>query len=287
MAGVSQVHREGLINGVRLHWVESGEGPLVVLLHGFPEFWYSWRHQISALAEAGYRVIAPDMRGYNLSEKPKGVRSYHIEKLVADVIGLIDEAGASRCALVGHDWGGVIAWQVAIRHPERIEKLTIMNAPHPIVFSEKLWTWAQFKKSFYVLQFQLPIAEWFIRRNGFALLDEMLQKDPVHKEAFSAEDRRLYIEALGQPGALTAALGYYRSAFRSSWSHRPKREVLEVPTQVIWGEQDPYLGLSLLEGLERWVRHLRVDRVSDASHWVQCDAPERVNTYLLDFLTTG
>ncbi len=279
------MHRETRVNGVRLHLVEHGEGPLVVLLHGFPEFWYSWRYQINALAEAGYRVIAPDMRGYNLSEKPKGLASYRMDALVGDVLGLIKDAGEESAVVVGHDWGGVVAWQVALRHPRFVEKLSILNAPHPVVFAKKLRTWEQFQKSLYILQFQLPIAEHVIRRDGFALLDKMLQVDPVHKEAFTAEDRRLYCEALGREGALTGGLSYYRAAARDLSSYRPREEIVEVPTQVIWGEQDKYLGLSLLEGLERWVRVLRVDRVADASHWVQCDAPAQVNALLLDFLT--
>lgn len=281
------IHRETRVNGVRLHLVEYGEGPLVVLLHGFPEFWYSWRHQIGALAEAGYRVIAPDMRGYNLSEKPKGLASYRMEALVGDVLGLIKDAGEESAVVVGHDWGGVVAWQVALRHPRVVEKLAILNAPHPVVFAKKLRTWEQFQKSLYILQFQSPFAERVIRRDGFALLDKLLQRDPVHTEAFSEEDRRLYCEALGQEGALTAGLNYYRAAARDLSSYWPKRQIVEAPTQVIWGEQDKYLGLSLLEGLEHWVRVLRVDRISDASHWVQCDTPERVNALLLEFLLGG
>ena len=274
-------------NGVRLHVVEAGEeaAPLVVLLHGFPEYWYSWRHQIDPLVGAGYRVMVPDMRGYNLSEKPQGLAAYHIDTLAADVVGLIDAAGKEKAIVVGHDWGGAIAWHVALEHTKRVEKLAILNAPHPVVFARELRRPSQFKKSLYILYFQLPWAEKKLAEGNFRLMDKMLQRDPVHREAFSEEDRRLYCQAMAQPGALTAALNYYRKAARSLGMLLPKQRRLELPTLVIWGEQDPYLGLSLLDGLDKYVSPLRIERIPDASHWVQCDTPAKVNEALVAFFS--
>ena len=150
------IHRDEAVGGLRLHWVEAGEGPLVLLLHGFPEHWLAWRHQIPALASAGFRVVAPDLRGYNLSEKPKGVSSYRMELLAGDVANLVRHLGYQRTFLVGHDWGGAIAWCVPALHPGLVEKLAILNAPHPILFRQKLATFAQAKRSSYVFFFQLP-----------------------------------------------------------------------------------------------------------------------------------
>jgi pimeloyl-ACP methyl ester carboxylesterase len=269
-----------------LHYVEAGTGPLVVLLHGFPEFWYSWRHQIPALADAGFRVIAPDMRGYNLSGKPKGVRPYQLETLAADVAGLIRHAGATRATVVGHDWGGLVAWQVPLHHPEVLEKLIILNAPHPGAARRELRTLAQLRKSWYIFFFQLPVLpEWTIRRREFAGIAKILRTDPVRPGAFSPEDVRRYQQALAQPGALTAALNYYRALFRRSlreWS-KPIPPIT-VPTLVIWGERDLYLGLPLLEGLREWVPDLRIERLPEASHWIQVDAPEKVNRWMIEFL---
>jgi epoxide hydrolase 4 len=280
------MHRHAVVNGVRLHYVETGDGPLIVLLHGFPEFWYSWRHQIAALAAGGFRVIAPDMRGYNLSGKPKGVHAYRLEALTGDVAGLIRHAGAARATVVGHDWGGVVAWHVPIHHPDAVERLIILNAPHPGAARREIRTLAQLRKSWYIFFFQLSgLPEWSIRRGEFAGMAKMLRTEPVRPGAFTAEDVRLYQEAIARPGALTAALNYYRALFRRSWREWSKPiPPITIPTLVIWGERDPYLGLPLLEGLREWVPDLRVERVPDASHWIQVDAPEKVNGLMIEFL---
>jgi pimeloyl-ACP methyl ester carboxylesterase len=274
------------VNGVRLHWVEAGAGPLVVLLHGFPEHWYAWRHQIGALAAAGFRVIAPDMRGYNLSEKPRGVRPYRLAVLARDVAELVRHAGAPRAHVVGHDWGGLVAWSVAARHPAIVETLAVLNAPHPAVMLRGLFRNGQLKRSRYILFFQIPgLAESRFSRGDFALVRRYLRRDPVRPGAFSDEDIERYVEALSQPGALTAALSYYRAAFRAAplrllQSH-PR---IEGPVLLIWGEHDRYLGSHLIAGTERWVADLRVERIAEASHWVQSDAPERVNDLLVAHL---
>jgi pimeloyl-ACP methyl ester carboxylesterase len=281
----SPTHHYGLINGIRLHWVEAGAGPLVVLLHGFPEFWYSWRHQIAALSAAGFRVLAPDLRGYNESAKPAGVASYRLELLAADVLGLIRHAGPERAIVVGHDWGGGLAWHLAIHHPQAVEKLAILNAPHPAAFARELRTWRQLRRSWYVFFFQLPwLPEWYIRRGNYAGLAEILTRDPVRPGTFSPQDIAAYRAALARPGALTSAINWYRALFR----HHPRLSPCElrpirVPTLVIWGEQDRYLGISLLDGLKRWAPDLVIERIADASHWVQNDAAERVNDLLISF----
>ena len=279
-------HHEAVVNGVRLHFVEQGEGPLVVLLHGFPEFWYSWRHQIPALAEAGFRVIAPDQRGYNTSEKPPGVRSYRIEHLADDIAALIEHAGESRAVVVGHDWGGAVAWAVSMLRPEVVEKLVVLNAPHPGALQREFRRLRQLARSWYVFFFQLPwLPEAAMRFRGYRMLDRGLRRESTRPGAFSDEDIAAYKDALSQPGALTAAINYYRAAVRRNpfESARMLRQI-EVPALLIWGEQDPYLGIELTEGLERWVPGIRVERIPEASHWVQVDAAERVNELMIEFL---
>jgi len=275
-----------VVNGIRLHYVEAGTGPAVVLLHGFPEFWYSWRHQIPALAEAGFRVIALDLRGYNESEKPLGRRPYGIETLTDDVLGIIRAECGGRCAVVGHDWGGAIAWHLAMHHPKAVEKLVVLNAPHPYCFFRELKTLAQLRKSWYMLFFQLPrLPELLLRAGDFAWLSHVLRTDPVRPDAFTEADIACYKQALAQPGAMTAAINYYRALFRRNpFALRRQIRPIGAPTLLIWGERDRYLGLDLVKGLEPWVPNIRVERITEASHWVQMDAPERVNHLIIDFL---
>jgi pimeloyl-ACP methyl ester carboxylesterase len=279
-------HHFALANGIRLHYVEAGSGPLVVLLHGFPEFWYSWRHQIPVLAAHGYRVIAPDLRGYNQSDKPAGLRPYRLDVLADDVAGLIAEAGADRATVVGHDWGGVIAWHLPGRHPGRVDRLAILNAPHPRAWLRELRRFEQRCRSAYILFFQLPAwPELLWRCHNFALLAHILRRQPQRPGAFSEEDIRAYKAALSQPGALTASLSYYRAAWRFQ-ARRVARAMppIQVPVLLVWGERDPYLGVRLTEDLAPWVPHICLQRLPHASHWVQNDAPEEVNRLLLDFL---
>lgn len=280
------MHRYATINGVRLHYVEYGKGPLVILLHGFPECWYAWRFQLPALAEAGFRVIAPDLRGYNLSDKPRGVGQYRLELLANDVKGLIRALDADSAVLVGHDWGGVIAWYLAMHEPRLIRKLIILNAPHPQRYLEELRNPGQLLRSWYVFFFQLPwLPEILIRAGGFAGMKHRLRHEPVHANAFDPATIDVYHQALAQPGALTAALNYYRAGLRCLLEGMAKqRKPIESPTLVIWGERDRYLGRRLLEGLEPWVADLTLERIADASHWVQAEAPERVNELILQFM---
>ncbi|HEX7243804.1 MAG TPA: alpha/beta hydrolase [Longimicrobiaceae bacterium] len=276
-------HRDAVVNGVRLHYVEAGEGPLVVLLHGFPEFWYGWRHQIPALAEAGFRVIAPDMRGYNLSDKPRGVGSYRVEALVEDVAGLVRHAGAERAHVVGHDWGGVVAWYLAMQRPEVLDRLVVLNAPHPGVFSRELRKPDQMLRSAYAAFFQLPwLPEAAIRARGFALLERVFRTEPARPGAFTDEDIARYREAAARPGALTAMLNYYRA-----FARRPRLHRIHAPTLLVWGERDPHLVVRNTEGLEPWVPGIRVERIPEASHWVAADEPGRVGRLLAGFLRGG
>jgi len=278
-------HRHLVVNGVRLHFVDAGTGPLVVLLHGFPEFWYSWRRQLPVLAKAGFHAVALDLRGYNESARPPNVRDYRIRCLVDDVAGLIAALGEKRAVVVGHDWGGVIAWKLAMRRPDLLERLVILNSPHPVAFARALRNPAQWLRSSYMLFFQIPwLPECLLSAGDFTLLARTLRSEPVNGDAFTAEDVVLYKRALGKRGALTAALNYYRALLRYPSELRRDNRPIATPTLLIWGEGDRYLGVGMTEGLGKWVPNLRVAKIPDASHWVQNDAPERVNTLLLDLL---
>jgi pimeloyl-ACP methyl ester carboxylesterase len=280
------VHGEArLPSGVRLHYVEAGEGPLVVLLHGFPEFWYAWRRQIPALAQAGFRVVAPDMRGYNLSDKPVGWREYGEQPLARDIAELIRHLGVERAHVVGHDWGAAVAYYVAMFHPEVVERLAILNVPHPERMLDGFRTVRQLRKSWYMFFFQIPwLPEWGIRRDGFSFAKRSLRAG-TPRGTFTDEDLERYAQAWAQPGALTGMINYYRAALRRS----PKAALaalvpIQAPTLVIWGERDAYIGAELAEPSPRWVPNVRVERLPEATHWVQHEAPERVNELLIEFL---
>jgi epoxide hydrolase 4 len=267
------------LDGLTLHYVEAGSGAPVVLLHGFPEFWYSWRHQIAALADAGFRALAPDLRGYNESDKPTGIGSYRLEILVEDVARFIGAVAGGRATVVGHDWGGVIAWELAMRRPALVARLAILNAPHPAAFRRELRTPRQLIRSWYALFFQLPwLPEWLMAARGYALLRS------TFPPCFTPADLDRYQAALAQPGARTATLNYYRAAMRYPTETARRPPTIDVPTLLIWGERDPFLGRRLTVGLEAWVPRLRVERLADVGHWVQNEAPERVNELLVDFL---
>jgi len=283
---VELAHRYADLGNVRLHYVEAGEGPLVLLLHGFPQFWYEWRHQIPTLVEAGFRVVAPDMRGYNLSDKPPGVQAYRVELLARDVERLILACGARTAVVVGHDWGAIVAWIAAMRNPGRVRRLAILNVPHPARFLDGLLSPGQLLRSSYMLFFQIPrLPEEVIRAGDFALLRSALLGDPVRAGAFTAEDIERYVGAMARPGALTATLNYYRAFLRNPRETRALLKRIEAPVLVIWGERDRFLRRKLAEPPRLWVPNLlRVERLPDASHWVAEDRPLEVNTLLLDFL---
>jgi epoxide hydrolase 4 len=274
---------------VKLHAVEAGppDGPLVVLLHGFPEFWYGWRRQIGPLAAAGYRVLAPDQRGYNLSEKPRGVAAYGLDRLAGDVLGLLDALGRERAFLVGHDWGGAVAWWTAIRHPERIEKLAILNMPHPRVMQRfVLHDKAQRKRSSYIFLFQLPwLPERRMTAKNFASPEAALAKTS-RPGTFSEEELARYRAAWSQPGAVHAMLQWYRAALRAR-PERPESTRVRVPTLLVWGTQDRFLGREMAEPSIARCDPGRLVLLDEAGHWVQHEEPERVSRLLLEFFAEG
>lgn len=282
-------HRFAKINGVRLHYVETNadsQRPTVLLLHGFPDFWGGWRRQIPALHEAGFRVVAPDLRGYNLSSKPRSVFAYSLDRLSGDVVALIKHLGIERAHIVGHDWGGVIAWWTAQHHPRAVDRLAILNAPHPATYQRELRSWDQMRRSWYALFFQLPwLPEHLIRANDFAALRAVWRFDPQRRGAWSREDLQLSVQAMSQPGALTASLNYYRALLRSPRQMQRGGQKIPHPTLVLWGERDRYLSSNLLDNLKDWVPNLQTERFPDASHWLQHDAARAVNSHLIEFFS--
>jgi pimeloyl-ACP methyl ester carboxylesterase len=272
------------IGDVRLHYVEAGDGPLIILLHGFPEFWYGWRQQIKPLAAAGFRVVAPDMRGYNLSSRPSGVANYDTDRLAADIRGLIHERGAESALLVGHDYGGTAAWATAMNHPDVVDRLAILNAAHPRRLSRGLRTPRQLRKSWYFFYFQPPaLPERTVRAGRWRFFRRFLAD--ARPDSFTPQDIDRYVEAWSQPGAATGMLNYYRASVRQS----PKRaeaklRPIHAPTLVIWGQRDRYLGPELAAPDHADVPNLdRVERLPDASHWVHHDEPDRVTELLINF----
>ncbi len=280
-------HGSAYVNGVRLHYVTQGEGKLVILLHGFPEFWYSWRHQIPVLAQH-FKVVAPDMRGYNESEKPAGVANYHIDRLTADVMGLIRAFGEERAIIIGHDWGGGVAWAFGATYPQATERLVVLNCPHPAAFQKQLKSnRKQLRRSWYIFYFQIPwLPELGLRLFRGRFVEKALRGMAIRKEAFPDAELRKYADALAKPGAAKAAINYYRAAFR----HRLKKGEMEFaqiarPTLLIWGEDDSALGKELTYDMEAYFTDsFEIKYIPECSHWVQQEQPELVNQYLLEFL---
>lgn len=277
-------HREILTNDLRMHYVTQGTGPLVVLLHGFPEFWYSWRFQIPALAAQGLRVVAPDLRGYNRTEKPRS--GYDIPTLLRDIAGLIEGLGEERAIIVGHDWGGVLAWLFAIDYPHMTERLIVLNAPHPGAMQRELRTPAQLRKSWYILAFQIPwLPEYLLARDHARAIGKLIYSAAFQKAAFPPAELEKYQEAISKPGALTAALNYYRQLVRHSQRlYRNRTLRVDAPTLLIWGEHDVALGIELTHNLGAWVPNLQIKYIPDSGHWVQQEQPEQVNRAMQEFL---
>jgi pimeloyl-ACP methyl ester carboxylesterase len=288
-------HEYATANGVRLHYARAGQGKLMLFLHGFPEFWYAWRRQ---LAEFGkdHLAVAPDLRGYNLSDKPAELARYRVSELVEDVRALAAHLNGGRpFVLVGHDWGGAIAWAFAIRHPALVEKLVIVNAPHPGVFERELdRNPAQQQASQYMLLFRSPQAESTLAANNYAPLVEGVLGDMLRTGVLTEADKQAYLAAWSQPGALTGGLNYYRAA-RVGPPVEGRRDsiargleltsfTVNVPTLVIWGEKDTALLTGNLDGLEAFVPDLTVRRIPEGSHWVVHEKPAEVNRLIRDFL---
>ncbi len=302
-------HRVVETNGIRLHCAVDGAGPLVVFLHGFPECWYSWRHQLAALAPH-FRVMAPDLRGYNESDKPAGVDAYAMPQLVADVAGLIAAEGRQDAVIVAHDWGGGIAWSFAMEHPELTKRLVVMNCPHLAIFQQQLRVDPQqLAKSWYMFFFQIPwLPETLLGLGRAWPIANAMRRATIQRGALTDEDLRVLRAAASRPGALRSAINYYRAVFRSDeaiagmpsalrrflYGDRPApaaRERLEdwpkitAPTMVIWGEQDVALRKELTYGMDPlFTSPPRIEYVPDSGHFVQQEKPELVNALLLDFL---
>jgi pimeloyl-ACP methyl ester carboxylesterase len=273
-------------NGIKLHVVMAGpkDGGAVLLLHGFPEFWYGWRNQIPALTEAGYRVIVPDQRGYNLSDKPKGIKEYTLDKLADDILGLVDVLGYEKVNLIGHDWGGLVAWSLAIWHPERLHKLGILNTPHPAVMNNFLRRGdpEQLRRSWYIFAFQIPwLPEVLMRANNWLRLEPAL-RNGGKPHTFTDEDIEKYKKAWSQTGALTAMLNWYRAGRHISGLL--KETQIKVPTMLIWGMQDAALSHRMARLSLDYCEDGKLVFFEDATHWVQHDEAEEVTNFLLDFL---
>jgi pimeloyl-ACP methyl ester carboxylesterase len=304
-------HEYADVNGVRLHYAKAGSGPLIVFLHGFPEFWYEWKNQIAEFSR-DHTVIAPDMRGYNLSSKPDGLPAYAIPNLVGDIEALVQDvlhcgrggatanAECPRFTLVAHDWGGVVAWVFAAQHPQMLDKLVIVNAPHPTIFGTLLReNEAQQKASSYMLMFRSAEAEAALSANNYALLTTMVLGAGLKDGTVTEADKKMYVDAWSQPGALTGGLNYYRASGvgppasattpaapggidGSLGTAAPM--VVRVPTLVIWGEKDTALLTGNLTGLDQVVPALTVKRIPDGTHWVVREKPAEVNGLIRDYL---
>jgi epoxide hydrolase 4 len=286
----STAHRFVQANGLRFHVAECGEGDrLALLLHGFPECWFSWRAQLPLLARLGYRAWAPDLRGYGKTERPPRLQDYAMEHLLDDVAGLIEASGARSTVLLGHDWGAVIAWFLAMRRPELLERLVIMNVPHPAVMEKALRSWRQISRSWYVLFFQLPkLPEMLLRARGYRAIGDAFRNMAVDKSRFPDEVLRVYRDSAAEPGALTAMLNYYRALVRGRGGERQRAlgyPTIETPTLMIWGENDVALDITSTYGTDRHVRDLTLRYLPNVSHWVQQEAPEVVNAMLEAWLT--
>lgn len=273
-------------NGQIFEVAQAGEGKkLALCLHGFPELHYSWRHQIPVLVEMGYKVWAPNLRGYGGSSKPDGVDSYRLNTLVQDVAALIDASGAEEVTLIAHDWGAIIAWHFAILKVRPLTRLVIMNVPHPRCARRELKHWYQLKKSWYIFFFQLPrIPEWLFGLNGAERIKRAISRMAVDKSRFPEEDLQVYADAASRPGALRSMINYYRALLRTPDARDIGDAMVHIPTLMIWGEEDAAIDIRCTDGTEEWVPDLELHRLPGVSHWVQQEAPEKVNAILREWL---
>lgn len=272
------------VGEISMSYVTEGEGDPVILLHGFPENSHSYRHQLPALAAAGYRAVAPDLRGYGETDAPEGVAEYAFPNLVGDIVGLIATLGEESAHIVGHDWGGSIAWALAANVPDRVRSLTILNSPHPVASAEARQLPDQQQKSWYMLLFQFAgVAEEWLAKDDFANFRRFVFGTAA-PGTFTAEDEALFCDALARPGRMTAALNYYRANIPpENWlKPPPDMPPVTVPTTIIWGEGDSYMGDVLLEmSVKKVTGPLTVERLPGVSHWVQQEAPDAVNRHLI------
>jgi len=284
------IHDFAAVNGLKLHTVEAGSGKLMLFVHGFPEFWLAWRRQLEEFG-VDHHAVAFDMRGFNLSDKPAAVEAYRAKHLVEDIRQLVAHLGHTSCILVAHDWGGAVAWNVAALHPGLVEKLVILNAPHPAVFARELaHSEAQRKASAYMLMFRSPEAEAILSADHYAALSKLFSRGADRPSAFAPDEQAAYLKAWAQPGALTGGLNYYRASPLHPPIDKPGPAIdpaafrITVPTLVIWGMRDSALLPGLLDGLDAYVPDLRIERIADATHWVAHEYPAEVNALIRDFI---
>jgi pimeloyl-ACP methyl ester carboxylesterase len=278
-------HERVAANGLDFHVAAAGVGDrLALCLHGFPENWYSWRHQLPLLARQGYRAWAPDLRGYGETQRPGRIQDYALEHLLDDVAGLIDASGARETLLIGHDWGAAIAWFFALRGLRPLERLVIMNVPHPALMQKSMRRFSQLRRSWYILFFQLPwLPEKLLGARGARAVGDVILRSAVDRSRFPEEVLAVYREAALRPGALTAMLNYYRALLRSGGRIRERRlgwPPIEVPTLFLWGEEDVALAKHTTYGTDAFVKDLTLRYLPGVSHWVQQEAPESVNAML-------
>ena len=288
-------HDYASVNGVRLHYAHAGQGPLVLFLHGFPEFWYCWKPQLEEFGR-DHLAVAPDLRGFNLSDRPPDVKQYKARILVEDVRALAAHlTGQEKFVLVAHDWGGAVAWAYAMAHPQTLSRLVIVNSPHPVPFARELaHNPAQDKASQYMNLLRSDKAERVLSENNYARLVSMTLEG-WSKGSIDAEEKAAYLEAWSQPGALTGSLNYYRaSPLYPPAGDDPGAKALHlnaadfmvrVPTLVVWGMRDQALLPGNLDGLEACVPDLRIERLPEASHWVMHEQPAQLNRLIRAFIT--
>jgi epoxide hydrolase 4 len=279
-------HKSLKCNGLNLHVTEAGpeDGPVVLMLHGFPEYWYCWRHQIKFFSEQGYRVIVPDQRGYNLSDKPRRVRDYRLDEIANDALALLDAADCQQAELlIGHDWGGAVAWHLAQNSPERFKRAAILNVPHFVTMRKKLLSsWTQLRKSWYMFFFQLPLfPEAALLRKNCARL-KWLMRASSNPSTFSNEDLAQYADAWMQPDAMRSMLHWYRAAFR--FPPKIKKEKIPIPLLLIWGMKDEALDSEMALPSLQHCENGRLVELPEATHWVQSDEPDAVNNLLRDLI---
>jgi len=286
-----EIHHEFVqANGLKFHVATCGDSDrLALCLHGFPECWYSWRYQLPLLAQLGYRAWAPDLRGYGRTERPRNREDYAIERLLDDVAGLIDAATARSAILVAHDWGAVIAWYFALRRVRPLERLVIMNVPHPAVMDRAIRTWRQLARSWYVLFFQIPrLPEALFRARNYRAIGDAFRNMAIDKRRFGEDVLQVYRDNAAHPGALTAMINYYRALVRGGGAARQRAlgyPTISVPTLMIWGECDAALGKETTYGTDAFVSDLTLRYLPNVSHWVQQEAPETVNAMLTAWFT--
>ena len=296
---VAVEHAYSQPNGCRIHYVHRGEGKPIVFMHGFPQFWFLWRHQLADLG-ADHAVYAPDLRGFNLSDKPQDVDAYRMRNMLGDLKGLVEELEIAPFTLVGHDWGGIVSWAFALKYPELLERFVILDSPPPFTWNRDLRESPKQREAVnYMVELSKPspAPEELLAANDFGMLDAMLEQIGGSDAKLTDSERAAYHEAWSQPGTLTAGLNYYRAArmgdqvaaggVSEEYEAKIKAMRVEVPTLVIWGENDPALLLGLTRGLEEWIPDMRLEVLPGAGHWVPYERPEEVNRLIRGFVDAG